>query len=230
MILGHEADPRQERCRVRAGPAIEHAHFARGRPDQPDRELQQRCLPCAVRSDERRHRAGGDLEVCSRGAPRSSRIACRAVRYGWRRSCDPRDGRRTERVGEQHRDRHRRRARPHERASSQRCNAERSSFRSSDGGGAAPARRTCPRRGALRSAPRGRAADKPCSTVFGLIVDVPTTSFTVGSWSPGRSIPSRIACRTCWTSCKYAGTPERSRWNWIMGSTFSRTLDKALSS
>ncbi len=60
---------------------------------QPDRELQQRRLAGAVRADERRHRSRRDRRACSRGAPRSSRSACRArVRRGLsRRSCDPRD-------------------------------------------------------------------------------------------------------------------------------------------
>src|ERR1039457_7667171 len=35
-----------------------------------------------------------------------------------------------------------------------------------------------------------------------------TVSFTVGSRSPGVRYPSRSACSTCWTSCRYVGTPE----------------------
>src|SRR5260370_29683126 len=35
-----------------------------------------------------------------------------------------------------------------------------------------------------------------------------TASLTLGSWSPGLRYPSRSACSTCWTSCRYVGTPE----------------------
>ena len=47
----------------------------------------------------------------------------------------------------------------------------------------------------------------------------------------GPRIPSRTACRTCWTSWRYVGIPERlSRWNSITVSAFSSCLDKAFSS
>jgi len=40
------------------------------------------------------------------------------------------------------------------------------------------------------------------TTVFGLTDREPTTSFTLGSWSPGRSRPSITSRRTCSTSCR----------------------------
>ena len=54
----------------------------------------------------------------------------------------------------------------------------------------------------------GRPATRPScsnaryafSTVLGLMATWATTSFTVGSWSPFCSRPSRSAPRTCWTS------------------------------
>jgi DNA-binding transcriptional MocR family regulator len=48
------------------------------------------------------------------------------------------------------------------------------------------------------------------------LASCPTTSLTVGSWSPSRNMPTRSACRTCWTIWRYGETPERlSRWNSI---------------
>src|ERR1700689_3937677 len=35
-----------------------------------------------------------------------------------------------------------------------------------------------------------------------------TASLTLGSWSPGLRYPSRSACSTWCTSCRYVGTPE----------------------
>ena len=40
-------------------------------------------------------------------------------------------------------------------------------------------------------------------TVFGLMASDPTTSLTVGSWSPSRSSPRRRACLACRTICRY---------------------------
>src|SRR5215470_4340393 len=45
--------------------------------------------------------------------------------------------------------------------------------------------------------------------VVGSIAIDPTTSFTVGSLSPGRSSPSRRASLVCWTICRYGASPER---------------------
>ena len=46
-----------------------------------------------------------------------------------------------------------------------------------------------------RPDPRARAPGTPWSTVFGLMAICPTTSFTVGSWSPSWSSPRRSAWR-----------------------------------
>ena len=37
---------------------------------------------------------------------------------------------------------------------------------------------------------------------FGLTDRESTTSFTLGSWSPGCSRPSMTSRRTCWTNCR----------------------------
>ena len=62
VILGDEADPRQDGPGLRTRRAAEHAHLARTRLAQPDRELQERRLSRSVRPDQRGDAARRDLE------------------------------------------------------------------------------------------------------------------------------------------------------------------------
>ena len=61
MLLRDEPEPRQQRRRLVARREAEHAHLARGRPGQTDRELQQGGLAGAIRR-RCRHRARWDRQ------------------------------------------------------------------------------------------------------------------------------------------------------------------------
>ena len=131
---------------------------------QADGELQQRRLAGAVRADERRDRAGRDLERAVAQRPvRAVALAEPVASSASARSCHPRTtaGGRT-RVGEQRGDVVLVEARGRARSSIQRCSDVRSAFTSSGGsGGGVGARRTSPARAAPRRAPRGRARGRP---------------------------------------------------------------------
>ena len=68
VLLGDEADPREQLGGLVLRRAAEHAHAARARPQQADGELEQRRLAGAVGADERGHRARGISSVQSRSA------------------------------------------------------------------------------------------------------------------------------------------------------------------
>ena len=168
------------------------------RRGESDDEVQQRRLARAVGADQRRHRARRDLERAIVQRPACARSACRAGRRD-AASC----GRLPKVSASRRRTARRRRPRrsPPSAPAGSSAPAPRSADRS--GGAAASARRD------ERALP-APALDEPLVVQLavglehrvGVDRERPTTSLTVGSWSPGWSIPRRTACLTCWTSCR----------------------------
>src|SRR3954447_118240 len=181
----------------------EGAHLARARPGQADGKLQQRGLAGAVRADECREGARRDLERAVAQGP------ARAVALAEPVADECGRGDHATLIAAAGRTVSAKSAaivsssKPAARALSTHVPSDvrSASIRSgSSGGRLLETNVPWPRRPSTR--PSRSSSRYALSTVFGLIARLATTSFTVGSWSPGCRIPRRSACLTCWTSCR----------------------------
>src|SRR5215471_5673463 len=178
MLLGEEADPRQSLGSLRARVEAEHAHRSGTRTGQADREPQQRRLPGSVRADERGHRSARNLERA--GLQRPLRAVAPAEPLRLERNAhatflaEPRCSESSASMACS--------SRPAARACPNQFRRERRSFPTSSPSGVGAELVTkvpWPRRPSTIPSPS--SAPYALRTVFGLIVRLVTTSFTVGS-------------------------------------------------
>src|SRR5262249_53317434 len=179
MLLRHEADPRQHLGWVPLRRRAENAYLAGVRLAQPDREMEQRRLPCTVRPHDGGHRTGRNPEIAVLQRPeRAVALAELAgLEHGAHAALAEEPVRTVSAISASIASS----SRPAARAwRNQRWRAVRTGPIPSGGtaGAVAAMKVPWPRRPSVR--PSWSSSRYALRTVFGLIASEPTASFTVG--------------------------------------------------